>query len=419
MSMHPILAALRKHKSGVVLIALQIALTLAIVCNAVFIISQRIERVNRPTGLNENDLFLVTQQWVGAPTGADPDSVEKTDSLQQKDLATLRRIPGVVSVTPTNSLPLLQSSWNGAVSLKPSIRFKDKSSYRMTAFYFVDQHGLDTLGLKLVAGRNFRALDVMHKAARASIAPPAIIITQAVAKTLFDDGQALGKTVYLNGQSKPSRIIGIVARMQTPGLGNFADPFAYNSVLVPQRLDAGFSRYAVRTRPGQLTAVMRKVAPTLYKADPLRVIGSDGVRSFADIRADAYKGDLGMAILMSIICLILIAVTAAGIVGLTSFWVGQRRKQIGVRRALGARQVDILRYFQIENLLIAGGGAVLGIVLAVGLNLYLMQHMAMNRLPVTIVLAGVALVLVLGQAAVFLPARRAASVPPASATRTV
>src|SRR6185312_9955776 len=119
MKLHPILAALRKHKAGVVLIALQIALTLAIVCNAVFIIGQRIERVNRPTGLDENNLFLVSQQWVGAPSGDDAASVEKLDSLQLTDLAALRALPGVASVAPVNSLPLLNSSWNGAVDLKP------------------------------------------------------------------------------------------------------------------------------------------------------------------------------------------------------------------------------------------------------------------------------------------------------------
>ncbi len=110
---------MRKHKAGVVLIALQIALTLAIVCNAVFIIGQRIERVNRPTGLDESNLFLVSQQWVGAPSGDDAGSVEKLDSLQLTDLAALRALPDVASVAPINSLPLLNSSWNGAVDLKP------------------------------------------------------------------------------------------------------------------------------------------------------------------------------------------------------------------------------------------------------------------------------------------------------------
>ena len=420
MKLHPIVAALRKHKSGVVLIALQIALTLAIVCNAVFIIGHRIEQVSRPTGLNESNLFLISQSWVGAPTGADPASVEKLDSLQRADLVTLRQVPGVVSVTPTNSLPLLQSSWNGVVATKPSVEFTDRGSYHRAAFYFVDQHGLDTLGLKLVAGRNFAPAEVMHQASGSDPAWPAIIITQALAQQVFDGGQALGKTVYLNGQSAPSRVIGILARMQTPATGTGPDNFAFSSVIVPMRLDDTSVRYAVRTQPGQLAAVIRQVAPALYKADPMRVIDSDkGIRSFASIRAESYKGDVGMAILMGVICLILIAITAAGIVGLTSFWVGQRRKQIGVRRALGARKVDILRYFQIENLLIAGVGAAVGIVLALGLNLWLMQHMAMPRLPLALVLAGVGLVLVLGQLAVFVPAQRAANVPPVVATRSV
>ena len=121
MTLHPMISALRRHKSGVVLIALQIALTLAIVCNAVFIIGQRIERVNRPTGLKEQNLLLITNQWVGAPGGSDPASVQKLDAMQREDLAALRALPGVTSVSPTNSLPLLDSSWNGSVALKPQI----------------------------------------------------------------------------------------------------------------------------------------------------------------------------------------------------------------------------------------------------------------------------------------------------------
>ncbi len=419
MSLPPILAALRKHKAGTALIALQIALTLAIVCNAIFIIAQRIERVNRPTGINESNLVLVSQQFVGAPTGTDPASVSKQDSLMQQDIAALRKIPGVVSVTPTNSIPLLQSSWNTAVSTKPQIQFKDRSSFKMTTLYYVDAKGLPTLGAKLIAGRNFRPSEVTHGPARSTTNPPVIIITRALAQKLFTDGKALGKTVYLNGRSSPSTVIGVLARLQTSGLSSFADNFAYSSLLIPRRLDGGFTRYLIRTRPGRMDAVMHAVKPALYKVNPLRVIPDFGVRSFAQIRSDAYKGDIGMAILMGVICVILIAVTAGGIVGLTSFWVGQRRKQIGVRRALGARKVDILRYFQAENLMIAGGGSALGIILAVGLNLVLMQRMAMPHLPIYIVIAAVVLVLVLGQCAVFIPARRAANVPPVVATRSV
>jgi putative ABC transport system permease protein len=415
MTLHPILAALRKHKAGVVLIALQIALTLAIVCNAVFIIGQRIERVNRPTGLDESNLFLVTQQWVGAPGEDVAGGVDKLDAMQLEDLAALRQLPDVVSVAPVNSLPLLDSSWNGAIASKPGdAQIRGKSVTR-TTYYFSDDELLPTLGLRLVAGRAFNAGDVQHQGFRDQRDPDIAILTKALAEKLFPEG-AVGKAVYLNGSDKPVTVVGVVERMQVPYAGG-GDEVAWNSTLIPARLDANFSRYAVRTKPGRLDEVMRAVTPALYKVNPMRVLDDDSVRSFTDIRATAYRADLGMAILMGVVCLILLCVTAAGIVGLTSFWVGQRHRQIGVRRALGARKIDILRYFQIENLLIAGSGVVIGVLLAVGLNQWLMSHYEMTRIPIPYVLTGVLAMRAIGQAAVFVPARRASNVAPVVATR--
>ena len=416
MKLHPILAALRKHKAGTVLIALQIALTLAIVCNAIFIIGQRIERVNRPTGLDESNLFLVTQQWVGAPSADTPDGVEKLDAMQREDLGALRNLPGVASVTPTNSLPLLNSSWTGSVSHDPGAKLGGKDNTR-TAYYFADDQVLATMGLKLVAGRNFNAGDVQHQGFRDQPPRPIAIITKALADKLFPKGGAVGKVIYSDGSNSPTTIIGVVDRLQTPATGSWGNDFAWYSTLLPTRLDANFARYAVRTKPGQLDSVMRAVTPLLYKVNPLRVLDDDSIRPFSEIRAKAYRADVGMAILMGVICLILIAVTAAGIVGLTSFWVGQRHRQIGVRRALGARKVDILHYFQLENLLIAGIGAVTGVLLAIGLNLWLITRYEMAHMQVPYVLIGVVAVLALGQGAVFVPARRASNVPPVSATR--
>ena len=415
MTLHPMIAALRKHKAGVILIALQIALTLAIVCNAVFIIGQRIERVNRPTGLKEQDLFLVTNQWVGAPTGDDPASIQKLDALLREDLATLRALPDVASVTPVNSVPLLNSSWNGSVALKPDTALLGGKA--RTTYYFGDQHFIGTLGVHLIAGRDFNAGDVTNKGFRNTSEPSVIIVSKALADKLFPKGDVIGKVIYLDGSSTPSTIIGEVARIQSPATGSWAGSFVWNAVIEPIRLNANFARYAVRAKPGRLQAAMREAAPALYKADPMRVLDDESVKSFADIRAHAYRADVGMAVLMGVICVILLGVTAAGIVGLTSFWVGQRHRQIGVRRALGARKVDILHYFQMENLLIAGLGAVAGIALAVGLNLLLMKYYEMDRMPVPYVLAGVVLVLLLGQGAVFTPARRASNVPPVVATR--
>ena len=414
MTMHPIIAALRKHKAGVVLIALQIALTLAIVCNAVFIIGQRIERVNRPTGMDESNLFLVSQQWVGAPGEDEPGAVDRLDAMQLEDLAALRAMPDVVSVAPVNSIPLTDSSWNGSLSVNP----RALSGQTRTTYYFGDEQMLPTMGVRVVAGRGFNAGDVEHQGFREQRDPAQIIFTRALADKVFPHG-AVGKMVYLNGSTKPSTIIGVVQRLQSPSVSSRADDTAWNATLIPARLDANFSRYLVRAKPGRLDAAMRAAVPTLYKVNPMRVLDEDSVRSFAHIRAKAYAADRGMAMLMGVVALILLCVTAAGIVGLTSFWVGQRRRQIGVRRALGARRIDILRYFQVENLLIAGVGVVVGVVLAIGLNLWLMSHYEMSRIPVMYVLLGVLAMLAIGQAAVFAPARRASNVPPVVATRAV
>jgi putative ABC transport system permease protein len=418
MTLPPIIAALRKHKAGVVLIALQIALTLAIVCNAIFIIYSRVDNVRRPTGMNESNLFIIQQQWVDAPTGDDPASLQKQDAMVREDLAALRDMPGVESVTPTNSMPLLNSSWGGSVALKPGTDLRGGDA--RSIFYFGDEQFLATVGVKLIAGRNFNATDVVNRTVRDNTEPSIVIVTKALADKLFPKGDAIGKVLYLNGDTKPTTIVGEVERLQVSSTSSWVSTFPWNSTIAPIRLDGNFSRYIVRTKPGQMDAVMHAVPSVLYKVDPLRVIdGEDGVRSFADVRDEAYRADIGMAVLMGVVCLILLAVTAAGIVGLTSFWVGQRHRQIGVRRALGARKIDILRYFQLENLLIAGVGALIGIVLAVGLNMLLIKNFEMDRMPMLYVLCGLGIVMVLGQIAVFVPARRASNVPPVVATRTV
>jgi len=155
-----------------------------------------------------------------------------------------------------------------------------------------------------------------------------------------------------------------------------------------------------------------RVAPTV-------VVDNDNTGTLSDLRRIYFASDRAMARLLIGVIAALLMVTALGIVGLASFWVGQRRKQIGVRRALGARRVDILRYFQIENFLIVSGGIAVGMVLTFGVNLLLMEKYELPRLPwIYLPTAAVAL-WVLGQLAVLAPALRAAAVPPVEATRSV
>ncbi|GAB2565697.1 ABC transporter permease [Dyella jejuensis] len=408
MQIKPIIAALRHHKAGTLLIAMQIALTLAIVCNALFIIQQRLARLAQPSGIDEPHLLVVGNEWAGKP-GAD-----QIAALMAEDLATLRKIPGVANVYATNTYPLSDGGIAYGIGHTPD-KLKPISS---TAIYFADANALSTLGLKLAAGRNFHADEIGQIDRHGRVEPSVIIITSALARLLFPDGSAVGKVAYLS--AKPSLIIGVVERMRTPWVDTGFAKWADYSTLVPYRQLEPITQYVLRTQPGQLEAVAHRVRADLYAANRMRVISpKDGVQTFAQVRQLAYGGDRGMAILMSGISMIMLAITGAGIVGLTSFWVGQRRKQIGVRRALGATQRDILSYFLTENLLIGLAGVTLGGLLAVVLNLWLMKQFEMERLAPGYVLLGVATLLLLGQGAVLAPALRASHVPPVEATRSV
>jgi putative ABC transport system permease protein len=119
------------------------------------------------------------------------------------------------------------------------------------------------------------------------------------------------------------------------------------------------------------------------------------------------------------VALTVVIVTVIGIMGLTGFWVQKRTRQIGIRRALGARRADIVRYFLAENLLIVGVGVAFGMALAYIGNAALMRHYELQSLPWIYLPLGAIAMLLLGQFAVLGPALRAAAVPPVVATRSV
>ena len=168
--------------------------------------------------------------------------------------------------------------------------------------------------------------------------------------------------------------------------------------------------YVVRTRPGQQAAVMRATPAKLMELSRERII--QDVQPYAEIRGRALRRHRATVIMLGTLSALLLAITGFGVVGLTMYWVGQRRRHIGMRRALGARRVDILQYYHIENLLIAGTGCVLGVVLGLSGNTWLAAKLEIQRMSLSYAGIGALIVLVLCQVAVLWPALRAASVPP-------
>jgi len=410
MDIRPILSTLHRHKITVWLLILQIALTCAIVCNAVFLIHQRLQRMDIPSGIAEHDLVQLQFAYIG----------DRQDAYAQAqtDLATLRQIAGVQSVALANQLPLSGYAMsNSGIKLRPRQR---QNSLEVASYY--GQNLLPTLGVRLISGRDFQPDELLDlKAVMPALhsgdmkhLPHTVIVDQAVAERLWPAQDALGKTLYV-GNDIPLQIVGVSAPLARP---NDLQKGAQYSIVYPIRFAAteGGS-YVIRTVPGDRGRVLKSALAALKHLDPNRIVLEQ--RTYDELRHGFFENDRAMAGMLAGVIVALLTVTALGIAGLASFWVGQRRRTIGVRRALGATRGDILRYFQTENFLLATFGIVLGMVLAYGLNLFLMVHYELPRLPGIYLPVGAVVLWGIGQLAVLGPAMRAAAVPPVVATRSV
>ena len=401
MDIRPILSAMLRNKTGAILIALQIALTLAIVCNAVFIIHDRITQMGRPSGMDEENIFVVNM------AAYKPDYV--ADSAIKSDLDVVRNLPGVVDATYTQSIPLSGGGWSSSYTTVPDDHPKSSVS---TGVYHLDEHGLNTLGVKLVEGRNFNHDEVDYIDGDKYAGSKLAIVSRAFGEKLWPGQDALGKTFYEGHDG--ATVIGVVDTLE--GTWPHWEGFQ-RQIIFPAVLEGSYMRFMVRTLPGQRDEVMKGVEQKLTDAHTGNFVRS--IHPLAFYRDQTNSGDHAMTVMLSAVTALILAITALGIVGLASFSVRQRTRQIGTRRALGARRIDIVRYFMTENWLITTMGVILGSVFAVGLNYWLVQlydlpHIGWYYIPV-----GIVTLWVLGLLAVLGPALKAAAIPPAIATRNV
>lgn len=404
MELRPILSSLRRHKITALLLVLEIALTCAIVSNAVFLISQRLERMQQPSGVAGHELVQIRP----ISLNRDQDAVAQGKADEEM----LRQIPGVHAVGVLNQVPFGNSSWNSGIKLDP----KQRHATLNATMYYGD-NVINALGLKLVAGRDFQHdeyrlfKDVIADKAKE---PATVIITRTLAEKLWPGQSALGKSIFFSDD--PARVIGVVESLVRPS--DRGANAAQWSVILPMTVYGQLgASFMLRTDPGQRQAVLDQAVKKLKASDPRRIILNQ--RTWDEVRQEYFQGDRAMTGLLVGVIIALLLVTGLGIVGLGSFWVAQRRKQIGIRRAVGATRRNILRYFQTENFVLATIGIALGMVLAFGLNLLLMQHYEIPRLPWIYLPIGAVALWLIGQLAVLGPAMRASRVPPVVATRTV
>ncbi|TXH72454.1 MAG: FtsX-like permease family protein [Lysobacteraceae bacterium] len=405
MELHPMLSTLLRQKTAAALIVLEIALSCAIVCNAIFLIAERADRIGRESGLVEDEIVQISVSSLGA--GAD--EAVRT----RRDIAELRAIPGVKAVSSVNQIPYGGSSWNSSVNLTA-----DQQMPNFNAGSFLgDDQMLEAFGLKLIAGRDFNAEEYVEwealSAQEQSAQIPSAIVTRAFAEKLFPGQDAIGKSFHAWGDA-PIRIVGIVESVLRPNDSGGPGEGAY-SMFFPVNMTQG--NYVLRSAAAQREQTLTSAVAALNRIDPNRIINSQ--RSLTEMRSDYYARDRAVVWLLLVVCAAMLTITAFGIGGLASFWVQQRTKQIGIRRALGATRKQILRYFQAENFILATLGIMLGMLGAYGINQWLVSQYELPRLPALYLPIGAIALWLLGQIAVLGPARRAATVPPATATRSI
>ena len=395
-SLRPIFSALRRHKAAVTLLVLEIALTMAVLGNLLFIVHGSMRLEHERTGVMERDVGVI--QSIGVIGTSNP-------GTGAGNIALLRAVPGVVSAS-FGDVPFKGVSTYPLFS-GPSMHVRIADPY-----VFMGAQGyLQTLGVQVIAGRAPHGNEIPPTSA--SVVPA--LITQSLAQRLYPHQSALGRVLYLAMDGGGGvRIVGVVKHLRGAITGQNSDG---DSILIEARVGAQNvgGLFLIRSQPGQLERVLPLAAKALQKGNPGHVTSE--ITTVSALRAETFQGAQAINRILMAITAILLVITALGVSGLASFWVQQRTRQIGVRRALGARRVDILRYFQTENFLLATLGIALGCAAAIGINVWLMAHYAVPRLPIIYLPIGAVALWALGQLAVLGPALRAARVPPTMAMR--
>jgi putative ABC transport system permease protein len=397
MEIGPILRAMTRHRARSILIVAEVALTLAIVANCVSLIRDARASIAHTSGFDDDNLLNIRSQ----PFAEAFNESEYRRAVIDDDLRRLRAMPGVRLASTTGFLP-----WaGGGSSFEVKLAGGPQTKFR-SQIYIADPQLFATLGVNVVQGRNFTAQE--FDSAMPTDDTANIIITQALAKLMFPGGDPLGKQLHDPDETETYTIVGVIDRFYNP----YGWPIHEYACFLPGRS----SSYLVRAEPGKAETLIPQIERLLLQANAGRTVQ---VRTISEVRTRYHSRDQALVTSLNGVMILLVGVTALGIIGLTSFSVAERRRQIGTRRALGATRGAILRHFLLENWLVTTVGALLGIGLAVALNIALVTLVEGARIEWPILAGGVALLWSVGLLATLGPALRASQVPPALATRNV
>ena len=387
----PIVRAAGRQKSAFSLVVLQLA-TGFVIAGSLVDVGSWIRRVGHMSyGYQQTDLVGV---HVREPrTVADGVARPPTPAPLLKAVAALPGVAAAASLSP----PLRAQT--GA----PTLYRADARAVRgWTAF--ASPSLIDVLGLSFVEGG--------LPAGPTEDGVDALVISKELRDKLFaPTDHAVGR-LLTSDDARPGRIVGVVTTFL------LREPFWENASFVAVHLaapvDTDAWSFVVRAHPGQRAAVAETLRRFAGGEGPARSIS---VTSYGLTPPRFQSVAEGLVTLFVDIGLTIAIIALVGAVAVSSFVVAARRREIGIRRALGATRGDVLRYFLIESTLAAALGTGIGLVVTVALLVAMRE--AMGNLPIGGWQLAIAAVFMWGNAtaAALLPARRAARLSPTLATR--
>ncbi|CAM4141295.1 ABC transporter permease [Pseudoalteromonas byunsanensis] len=397
----PILKSLYQRKTATLLLILQISITLTILVNTIFMLLQKWDNINTSTGLEEKHTFSFTTNIQGERS-------EITNLIKQ-DIERINQLDAVKIASKISDVPY--TSWGSTtqIGLPPS----PEDVLLRAGYYEGDYNSLEAMGLKLVAGEWFKPSDIFYydNANSNDRSMPKLIISKALAQKLYPDDwrQALGSTIY-SGMDACS-VVGIVDKL--PSAWNWWKN-NWHTVLSSGNYVDSEPIYMVRAQPGMREQAMEQVTELLLQT-PGRWL--DNMATFEQTRAKSHQGDFAVVVTLIVLVSILSTITALGIFGQVRYTIITRKKQIGTRRALGASRLHILRYFMLESFIITSIGIIIGVLLSLICNTYLMVLFELPPIPSEYLIAGALAMWGIGQLATLQPVYQASLVSPAIVTR--
>ncbi|MDY1549575.1 ABC transporter permease [Luteibacter sahnii] len=353
-----VISVLRRHKLAAILLAVEVALTGALLANAMCLLSERKALESLPTGYAD-ETGVIALALSDLPQEGLADAVSRITT-------SMKAVPGVQAVSVTNASPYTSRAGESGFSLLPEIERATHQAH----FYLVDPSFLKVSGVRVIAGRAFHS-DEYEAADTFPPSASVALISESYAKAIWPDESPLGHTFYLN--HLPVRIVGVTADVLRPDPSRWAST---NTIFLPALPGQVMSnRYLLRIS-SEPDMALNAVRQAVRREMPSVTIDNDNTGMMSQLKVAYFASDEATGRVLTATALGMLAMTTVSVMGLSTLWVRHRRRQIGLRRALGATQASIVQLFLLENLVIAGTGAIAGVMLSYGISLLMMDEFA-------------------------------------------